>query len=142
MKKNFLYWALCTIILGAFVCSCDESEDDYVELSQKKITFNEEGGSETVTLKANAEWTITEKPDWCTVTPVNATRSTDIILSAADNEGEQREGIIKVRRGLAEEIITLIQKRKKSPITFDKKELSFPNEGGQEKIKITAKGEW
>lgn len=143
MKKLFSYWAVVAIVLTACLSSCNKYDDDYIEASETEVTFEATGGTHPITLDANGAWTVIETPEWCTPTPLYGSSSAEIMLIAIYNDGEEREGVLRIQRGEAEATITLVQKKMTIPvINLDKKELAFTPEGGTETIKVITDGAW
>ena len=93
MKNNFLIFSLLLFLLS----SCDGKEDsiqpEFIQLSQKEISFDHKEGKDTIGLRTNASWEIENVPQWLTVNKQKGTQEdTDVIIVAqANNQSEARE---------------------------------------------------
>lgn len=98
MKLKYIFITLVAAI-GLFAsCSDDQALDslDQVQVSQSIVALSKDGGSETVTVKANGDWklqlvTVKNKqtvyvdsvPTWLTITPTQGSAGeTDMVISA------------------------------------------------------------
>ncbi len=67
MKKTFLFSTLlCLAGLFSFV-ACDDKNDEETTLTVSPLTFNEvlgQGDTLSFTVDCNANWSITNNPEW------------------------------------------------------------------------------
>ncbi|PXV65876.1 hypothetical protein CLV62_10649 [Dysgonomonas alginatilytica] len=93
MKNNFLIFSLLLFLLS----SCDGKEDsiqsEFIQLSQKEISFDHKEGKDTIGLRTNTSWEIENVPEWLTVSKQKGTQEdTDVIIvTQANNQSETRE---------------------------------------------------
>ncbi len=86
MKINKILASTILTALCIFT-GCDEEESPLsrmVMVSENTLTFNAEGGTQTVTVYADAEW-VCERPDWVTITPETGTGVTDVNITVGSN---------------------------------------------------------
>jgi len=82
---------LLSFLLSAFT-ACGDDEKPILELSEDELTFSLDGGQEITKLYANAEWTISEAPEWCLLSSRSGVGTTDLTITVLKNEDmEPRE---------------------------------------------------
>jgi hypothetical protein len=73
---------------------------NYLNISPASKAFDADGGSQTVAVTSNTNWTVTPDPaatSWCTVTPTLGSNSGAFNISVSANIGAQRAATITVR---------------------------------------------
>lgn len=83
--KNIFFLFLLSVV--ALFASCSEDDDitllDDLRVSKSYISIPEEGGSETITVKAKADWKLENVPDWITPSVTEGTAGeTELTLAA------------------------------------------------------------
>jgi hypothetical protein len=68
MKITRTNISIIAILLCLTACKDDDSAKHFFSLSPDGITFPYEGGSETIFVTANGDWTIEDCPEWLTPT--------------------------------------------------------------------------
>ena len=95
--------ALAALFLGS--CKPDPSSQPVnVDSGTGSAEFTQEGGTITIGLYANRDWTASieydgEDKDWLTVTPASGTASLDsvkLVLQATQNKGVARGATLKI----------------------------------------------
>ena len=78
--------------------SCSDDNDptyfDEIRVSQSYVSLSTSGGSTSIDIKANGEWTVSEIPEWLTVTPASGSGNGTITFSADAGEGRTAEVLI------------------------------------------------
>ena len=91
-------WRLAASLIAvlALFSSCGGNSDDVlpeITIMQDEVRFESAGGSQTITLKANAAWSFSKGVDWIQADPISggATPSgTTITFVAKMNTGYER----------------------------------------------------
>lgn len=126
MKKVFILFAMLGLVT---VSSCTQKEDT-LTLDKTEITFDANGGSQTVTATANAAVTAVSDQDWCTVT-VNATK---VIVEVAANNAAERTATVTVSCKTAKAVLTVKQSGMEGNLDGILSEVSAPTAGGKVSI--------
>lgn len=81
MKKYLLALPLAALLLAA----CEkENGTDTLQFETKSLEFTADGGSQTVKLSTNAEWTVkTDGEDWLTVSPTSGKGDTELTITVS-----------------------------------------------------------
>lgn len=127
MKKVFILFAMLGLVA---VSSCNKENNDKLTLDKTEITFDANGGSQTVTATANAAVTAVSDQDWCTVT-VNATK---VIVEVAANDAAERTANVTVSCKTAKAVLTVKQSGMEGNLDGILSEVSAPTAGGKVSI--------
>lgn len=127
MKKVFILFAMLGLVA---VSSCNKENNDKLTLDKTEITFDANGGSQTVTATANAAVTAVSDQDWCTVT-VNATK---VIVEVAANDAAERTATVTVSCKTAKAVLTVKQSGMEGNLDGILSEVSAPTAGGKVSI--------
>ncbi len=106
MKQIRFYTLFLTALLSVLV-SCDPVEpepepvpepDPSLQVGSSSIDLGAEGGSQSVTLTANYDWSAKTTDSWLQVSPVSGQKgSASLTISAdANNTGKARKGTVTV----------------------------------------------
>ncbi|MEZ0609888.1 BACON domain-containing protein [Fibrella sp. WM1] len=81
-------------------------------VSATSFTVNASGGSATVALTSNANWTVTGLPTWLTANPVSGNGNASIALTATDNSStDSRTASFSITAsGTSAQVVTLTQR--------------------------------
>lgn len=81
MNRHIGYYALylVAILVAATGCSKDDDAAGFA-VDKTDITMDAQGGTESVSLTSDAEWTATTNVPWLSVTPANGNGSTQITI--------------------------------------------------------------
>ena len=60
------------------------------------VNFGSKGGNETINITTNVNWTVKSNESWLTVAPNSGNNNGTIIVSATENEGDERRAIITI----------------------------------------------
>ena len=128
MKKLFILLAACVLILP----SCEP--DPVLSLDKTTIEFSEAGGSQTVAITANNDWTVIADNAFYTVSPMAGTGNGFIVVSAqANTTSNSREATVQItcasRSESASQTLTLKQFCPVGEAKVTRFELS-PDDGG------------
>lgn len=150
-KKIYLFFASMVLLLY----SCNDSglrTDMFLSsipmsLSTKldnPLVFTAEGDSKSFIIESeNVEWTISEYPDWITITPDNGSTSKTITVNALTNESTKhgRTGSIKVKslvEGFSKTIdVSVSQARMHTKLTFSDSQIAYDGCAGTYSIPFT-----
>jgi len=105
MKFNiFKFFAFSVIALGALtLSSCSKDKDEptpepttppaqnsYLTVSTASVSFESNGGTQTLQISSNTNWTIKNSDTWVTVSPASGFGNASIALTASGNTSSQR----------------------------------------------------
>lgn len=99
------------MVVTATMCfglsSCDEDE---VSVNNQSVSFSADGGTKTVSINSNTDWTVSGAASWLTVSPTQGNNDGAIILKAAKNQNaDSRDCILTVKAGDASTSIVVSQ---------------------------------
>lgn len=84
MKLRYIFTALAAALTLAV--GCQESIEphlDEVKVSSSYVAIPAQGGSDTITVNAVFDWTLSDVPEWLTVTPASGVAGeTEVVFSA------------------------------------------------------------
>ena len=71
-------------------CGCEKSEENnsaapFLEINKESLTFETEGGKETVKVSSNCDWRITGGSSWCTPSNTEGNGKASIIFTTTEN---------------------------------------------------------
>ena len=97
MKLKYFFPFFVAVVAAMFT-SCSEDNDptyfDEIRVSQSYVSLNPQGGSTSIDIMAKGNWTVSEVPEWLTVTPASGTGNGTITFSADEGEGRTAEVLI------------------------------------------------
>ena len=94
-RLNYCLGVLLTLL--AFSCN-EKPEETSLMINPGELTFATEGGSLTMTVQSNADWTIVTSPDWVTLSAVSGVYNKEVVATAEFNEGTaERSGVLTIR---------------------------------------------
>ena len=113
-----LSFIICHLSLSVALTSCSNDYDptylEEVRVSQSYIGFAAEGSTATIEVDATADWTITNVPEWVTVSPMSGSAGkTDVTFTTAQATATNEATVI-LECGGAKQRINLIQMTKKA----------------------------
>lgn len=86
MKEKLL---LLISIFSLIFYSCDDSEKDFLSLSQSSFNnVSSDGATLKVDITSSSEWTVSQTAKWCNVTPKNGSGNQMLILEIEPNMEE------------------------------------------------------
>ena len=119
MKIQNLFLTL--IAAAAFVVGCNPKEEEQPSLpvltvGQTEISFEQGGGTASVTVTSNRPWTITSDADWLAFNPSNGTASSapvNVTVTALANSSTDRTASFKVKTDFDYKTVNVSQKGSK-----------------------------
>ena len=89
MNKIMKKYLILAIIATMF-CGCEKSEENnsvapFLEINKESLTFETEGGKETVKVSSNCDWRITGGSSWCTPSNTEGNGKASIIFTTTEN---------------------------------------------------------
>ena len=81
---------LILAIIATMFCGCEKSEENnsaapFLEINKESLTFETEGGKETVKVSSNCDWRITGGSSWCTPSNTEGRGKASIIFTTTEN---------------------------------------------------------
>lgn len=93
-----------------FVSALDFSFVAELELDTESLSFTKDGGSSTVSVTSNTDWTVSDDADWLTVSPQSGKGNGSVTVTAAANTTyEARTATITVTVGTITKNISVTQ---------------------------------
>ena len=83
-----------------------------IAINPSALTFEKEGGSQTLTLTATRDWTVSNDADWIAVEPKSGKASNDartVTVRVLENKGVDREASVKFTIGLDSKTLSVKQ---------------------------------
>ena len=121
MKTKYIIVSLIAA-LGLLMTGCVEEADhflDEVKVSSSYVTFPAGGGSVPVELNATGSWTVTNLPEWVTVTPSTGGAGQVTVTFTAPTAEDTREATATIECGGKTQNINLLQTTQKAePVTM------------------------
>ena len=97
MKLRYFIPFFLAVVAAVFTACSDDNDPTYfdeIRVSQSYVSLNTNGGSTSIDIKANGSWTVSEVPEWLTVSPTSGTGNGTITFSADAGEGRTAEVLI------------------------------------------------
>jgi len=98
MKLRYFIPSLVAVVAAMFTgCSDNDYDPTYlseIRVSQSYVALDVNGGSASVDVNATGAWTVTDVPDWLTVSPASGSGSGTITFSAGAGVGRTAEVLI------------------------------------------------
>lgn len=164
--SNFAVVTLCFIGLFA-VTSCEEEssqKETRLTVSTTGLSFTGIGGSQTLTVDANTNWTITEIPEWLAVTPTSSSNegikggltsigsgstshyAREVTITAAENtmmETRVCEIVVSTNNGEISHQVTISQSGVSPTLLVDVNQVTLaPSGENSGSFKITSNTSW
>jgi len=140
-----IIFAAC-IVLAAAMAGCNKDKDPEISVSPDELDFTAAGGNKSLTVAANAEWTLTGHTGaaWLTVSSASGSGNAGVDITAAANtatSGRSAELTFTVK-GAAPKTVTVTQAGAEPQLSVSETSLSFTAAGGEETFEITANVAW
>ena len=121
MKTKYIIVSLIAA-LGLLFTGCVEEADHYldeVKVSSSYVTFAAGGGSVPVELNATGSWSVTNLPEWVTVSPATGGAGQVTVTFTAPAAEETRDAVATIECGGKTQNINLLQTTQKAePVTM------------------------
>lgn len=121
MKFRYLIASLLAFALLAVGCTEEEmSSLKNIKVSNSYIGLPTEGGSESITLTAGADWTFNQDlmPDWLTVSPMNGGAGEFTVSFSADETFSNREVELQINAGEETQYLIVTQPADLSEVEY------------------------
>lgn len=92
-----------------FVSDLDFTFVAELELDTESLSFTKDGGSSTVSVTSNTDWTVSDDADWLTVTQSGKGNGSVTVTAAANTTYEARTATITVTAGTVTKNISVTQ---------------------------------
>ena len=109
---------ICSFLaIAGLMTSCGEKEEDLgapsLEITPSELTFEKEGGAQTITVTATRDWIASTDEDWVSVQPKSGKASKEAVsveITVLENTGVDREGAVEFSIGFDTKTLTINQK--------------------------------
>ena len=121
MKFRYLIASLLAFALLAVGCTEEEmSSLKNIKVSNSYIGLPTEGGSESITLTAETDWTFNQDlmPDWLTVSPMNGGAGEFTVSFSADETFSNREVELQINAGEETQYLIVTQPADLSEVEY------------------------
>ena len=94
--------------------SCSSSNDpDAVSVSMPSVNFGDSGGSQSIQVVSNTNWTVSGIPGWLTVSPMQGSNNGVFSLTAtANTDKNSRNCVLYINAGSASTMVSVNQSGK------------------------------
>lgn len=126
MKKINFFGKLMTVMMVAMLsvgitsCSSGDDDPDEVAVSMQSVNLSESGGSQSIQVLSNTNWTVSGAQGWLTVSPTQGSGNGMITVNAnANTDNNSRTCMLTINAGDAMTTISVYQpgKVKADPAT-------------------------
>lgn len=97
MKLRYFIPSLVAVVAAVFT-SCSDNNDptylDEIRVSSSYVSLSTSGGSTSIDLKAAGSWSVSEVPEWLTVSPSSGSGSSTLTFTAGEGVGRTAEVLI------------------------------------------------
>jgi hypothetical protein len=97
MKLRYFIPSLIAVFAALFTSCSDKQEPtflDEIRVSKSYVSLDTNGGSTTIDITTNGNWTVSEIPEWLTVSPTSGSGIGKITFSAEKGVGRTAEVLI------------------------------------------------
>jgi len=133
---NFLFVLLLSVLLFT---SCEK--ETILEVSQSSLTFIEQGGTQTISISTNKDWTISvsDGSGWCHISPIsgNSDIKTISITTPANSTFDDRTATITIKAEKLSKVITITQPKNRA-IKLTKDSYDVGSAGGNITVELNS----
>ena len=114
--RNFILGAVAAVMAFA---ACEKKQDGptnlgapALTLSATELTFEKDGGDQTLTLNSTRDWQVTSTAEWVMVNPASGKASAEdqaVEVSALANDGGNRSATLTFTNGMVEKVVKVSQ---------------------------------
>lgn len=98
MAKLYHYFSLAVFVLLLAACSKKDDEPTTLDVSPLKLEFSSAANeSKSFTISTNADWIITDNPDWLEVSQFSGRGNARVTLTSKTNATDSRSGVVEIR---------------------------------------------
>lgn len=99
--KRAINLLIATLVMTSLFTACSDDKEEtflHVDAENNTLTFQKEGGTQTLTVSSNSDWGINGLPDWISTNAVSGINEKTVQLTAVPNEtGLQRNADFTIR---------------------------------------------
>jgi hypothetical protein len=117
--------------------------DASIAVTPDSLGFEIAGGTKSVTVTSGRPWTMEGSADWVTASASEGYPGTEVSFTADTNfTDKERSAEFTFKCASNTAVLKVTQKAASYNISVDKESISFPVEGGEETVTVTADSEW
>ena len=97
MKVKYFIPFFLAVVAAIFTGCSDDNDPTYLDeirVSKSYVSINPNGGSTSIDIIANGSWTVSDAPEWLTVSPASGSGNGTITFTAEAGEGRTAEVLI------------------------------------------------
>lgn len=109
------HFAICALAFAAaLLTACGEPDwgDAQIKIDKHELTFDANGGEQTIILSTTRQWKAKDIPGWVVVTPEGgepSRKDIEVKIKVAKNDGYNRYGEIEFSGGIVSETLSISQ---------------------------------
>ncbi|MBO4769013.1 MAG: hypothetical protein J5495_05720 [Bacteroidales bacterium] len=115
--KHFAVFMIAASALLLTSCAEKEWGAAALKLDKTELTFDQNGGEQTIVLSTTRDWKAKDFPEWVVVTPESGTLTqkdwpeakVNVTIKVAKNDGFNRTGEVEFSGGIVSEVLTIKQ---------------------------------
>ena len=97
-KFGTLAFLVPTMLVCSSCSKSDSEPDPTLSVDEYMVSFDANGGSKSLSITSNTNWTVSNSNDWITVNPTSGKGNLSVSLTASNNSStEKRTGVIVIR---------------------------------------------
>jgi hypothetical protein len=110
-RERFVFFGFLSITLFLlYACGKEKEPQPFINLDITTVDFESEGGSRTVQVSSNSEWSISGEKSWCEVSPKTGKGNVSVTINVSKNDSfEDRETNLSFECGEANAILEIFQ---------------------------------
>lgn len=141
MKK--LLTALAALAAAAFLFSCEKEKVIELSVSPVAVNFDVQGGSQSVTVSCNDNWTASTTADWITLSPSAGEGNGSLGISVSANPlFDARESTVTVKAGTLTQTVKVGQLGLAPDMKVAPETIEASPAGESVTVSITANVDW
>ena len=96
MKLKYIFMSMLAVVAAGAFTACDDNDYDptlldEVKVSSSYVSIPMDGGATTIDVVTTGDWTLSDTPDWLTVSPTSGSAGTTQVTFSADATLDGRE---------------------------------------------------
>ena len=140
MKITKLIFSAAIVILAA---GCVKEVVPEINVNPSTITFEIEGGTQTITVSSNTDWTVSSDAAWLKVSPATGNGNGQVTLTAAENTGlTALSAKVKFTNGTLTKEVSVSQKAMVPFLKAGVQKVECASEGGDYTISVSSNVAW
>lgn len=114
-----------------------------ISVSPSNLNFTSQGGTESINITSNADWVVSQTPQWCTVSLASGSGDTTADVSVTENGNTYpREGKIVFTAGEATAEVAVKQQAGEPELEVSDTEFLIPGSGDNVSFVIASNADW